>query len=374
MPNLEAKRHTLSDLYHERTDYQFLHRKWRWAVVSGVMLLVGLIGFLVNGLNLGIDFTGGTSWQLTVAEGSPSVGDVRQVVEEAGVEDAKVLVVGDDGMRVQAEELPRAQQDEITRALAEYAGVRPAAVSVSEVGPTWGGQVSRKAIQALLIFLLVLTLYLSLRFEFKMAVSSLAAVIHDIFITVGVYAISGFEVTPATVIAFLTILGFSLYDTVVVFDKIKENTPRLATVKGLTYTDMANRSLNEVLMRSLNTTFVALLPVASLLVVGVQMYGALALRDFGIALFIGLLIGAYSSIFVATPLLAWWKEREPRYQALEERAAARKARSGGVPGVEPAAEEAVAKVPARTGATSPPGSSAPGPPITPRPRKSKKRR
>jgi preprotein translocase subunit SecF len=371
VPNLEGKRHTLSDLYHERTNYDFLHRKWRWALVSGLLLLAGLVGFLANGLNLGIDFTGGTSWQFTTSGKSPSTGDIRGLVAPLGAEDAKVVIVGDNGVRVQSQDMTRAQQDRITEVLAKYGGIKASDVSVSDVGPTWGGQVSSKALQALGIFLVVITLYLSLRFEFKMAVSSLLAVVHDIAITIGVYAITGFEVTPATVIAFLTILGFSLYDTVVVFDKIKENTPQLATVKGLTYTDMANRSLNQVLMRSLNTSFVALLPVASLLVVGVGFYGALALRDFGLALFVGLLTGAYSSIFVATPILAWWKEREPRFQVLEQRSAVRAARAG-VPGPEAAAaEDATAKVPAAA-AAQPAGR--PAPVITPRPRQQKSRK
>ncbi len=219
----------------------------------------------------------------------------------------------------------------MTAALAKYAGVKISAISVSEVGPSWGQQVSREALLALVFFFLAVSLYLTLRFEFKMAMAAIAAVVHDILITVGVYAVTGYEVTPATVIAFLTILGFSLYDTVVVFDKIKENTPQLTTVKGLTYTSMANRSLNQVLMRSLNTSFVALLPVTSLLVVGVGLEGALALRDFGLALFIGLMIGTYSSIFVATPLLVSWKEREPRYRALAERSAITRRARGRAP-------------------------------------------
>ena len=205
----------------------------------------------------------------------------------------------------------------------------------------------------------MIALYLSLRFTIKMAIAAIIAVIHDILITIGVYAITGFEVTPATVIAFLTILGFSLYDTVVVFDKIRENERLVGTVKGLTYTDMANRSLNQVLMRSLNTSFVALLPVASLLVVGVWIYGALALRDFGLALFVGLLTGAYSSIFVATPILAWLKEREPKHRAVAARVGDPGPAGGGarVPG------RAARPVAARAGRPRP----APAPAATVRP-------
>jgi preprotein translocase subunit SecF len=208
----------------------------------------------------------------------------------------------------------------VTAALAEYAGVDADQVSVSDVGPTWGDTVSRKALLALAVFFALLAAYLTLRFEARMAIAAILAVLHDIVITVGVYAIFRFEVTPGTVIAFLTILGFSLYDTVVVFDKVRENTGHLGAERGDTYSRMVNRSLNQVLMRSLNTSFVALLPVASLLVVGSGFLGAVALRDFGVALFVGLFVGAYSSIFVATPLLAWLKEREPRNRALRQRA------------------------------------------------------
>ncbi len=185
------------------------------------------------------------------------------------------------------------------------------------------------------MFFLVIAGYLSFRFEWRMALAAIIAVVHDIIITVGVYAVTGFEVTPATVVAFLTILGFSLYDTVVVFDKVKDNQARLGTVRGDTYSAMVNRSLNQVLMRSINTSVVALLPVASLLFVGTYVFGGLALRDFALALFVGLLTGAYSSIFVATPILAWLKEREPRYRALRERAAADLAKAAVVAPVAP---------------------------------------
>lgn len=323
----DGRRHTLRDLYHEDTYYDFLTRKWRWALVSGILILISLAGFVVNGLNLGLDFTGGTAWQMTVANGkSVSTGAVRDLVTGLGVKDPKIVVLGSDGVRIETEEVNKAAEAKITAALAKYGGITVKAVSISEVGPSWGDKVSKQALFALGLFFLAVALYLSLRFEFKMAIAAIAAVVHDVIITVGFYAVTGVEVTPATVIAFLTILGFSLYDTVVVFDKIKENTPQLATVKGLTYTAMANRSLNQVLMRSLNTSIIALLPVASLLIVGVGLEGAIALQEFGLALFVGLIIGAYSSLFVATPLLAWWKEREPRYRALAERADARTAR------------------------------------------------
>jgi preprotein translocase subunit SecF len=381
----DGRRHTLKDLYHEDTYYDFLHRRWRWALISGGLLLVSVLGFVLrDGLNLGLDFTGGTSWQLTaVASKDVSTGDLRDLVEQDGVRDPKIVILGSNGIRVESSVVGRAEEERVTASLAKYGGVDVKAISVSEVGPSWGEKVSTQALLALGLFFLAIALYLSLRFEFKMAIAAIAAVVHDILITIGVYAVTGIEVTPATVIAFLTILGFSLYDTVVVFDKIKENTPQLTTVRGLTYTGMANRSLNQVLMRSLNTSFVALLPVASLLVVGVGLEGALALREFGLALFIGLIVGAYSSIFVATPLLVWSKEREPRYRALAERSSVRASRDAALtmPTAIDEDEEAEAPAPAakpapaaRPASAAMPGSGTPAPVIQPRPRQQKSRK
>jgi preprotein translocase subunit SecF len=208
----------------------------------------------------------------------------------------------------------------VSEALAKYGNIGVEQVLVKSVGPTWGDKVSSKALQALIVFFIVIALYLTFRFEWRMALAAILAVIHDIIITVGVYAITQFEVVPATVVAFLTILGYSLYDTVVVFDKVRDNQARIGTERGDTYSAMVNRSLNQVLMRSINTSLVAVLPVASLLFVGTYLLGGLVLRDFALALFVGLTVGAYSSIFVATPVLAWLKEREPRYRALRARA------------------------------------------------------
>jgi len=317
---------TLRDIYHERTNFDFIGRSWLWALISTIAVTVSVAALVVSGLNLGIDFEGGTQWQFTVKDGSASPGDVRDALKRTGVSDPKVLILGNDGVRVQSAERKGAQQAKVTQALARYAHVQPKDISVSDVGPTWGERVSNKALVALGVFFLLIAAYLTFRFEWEMAVAAIIAVIHDIAITVGVYAITGFEVTPATVVAFLTILGFSLYDTVVVFDKIRENLASLGTERADTYSRMVNRSMNQVLMRSINTSFVALLPVASLLVVGSGILGAVTLRDFALALFVGLLSGAYSSIFVATPILAWLKEREPRYRAIRERSAAQAAR------------------------------------------------
>ncbi len=347
----------LRDLYHERTNYKFMSRKWRWALISGIVIGAGVIGFVVHGgLNLGIDFEGGTSWEFTAKSGQTvSSGELRKVMNGFNLGDAKIIIVNNNGARVQTKTLPPGEQTTVTNGLAKFANVNPGDVSLNNVGPTWGNQVSDKALRALFVFFIVIAIYLSIRFEWKMAASAIIAVIHDILVTVGVYAITGFEVTPATVIAFLTILGFSLYDTVVVFDKIKENEPLLGTAKGMTYSEMVNRSMNQVLARSLNTSFVALLPVTSLLVVGSWFFGALSLREFGLALFIGLLTGAYSSIFVATPILAVWREREPKMRALRQRSESQTARSDLMPRV----AEPVGKSASGTAApTTPAGSTA----------------
>ena len=200
------------------------------------------------------------------------------------------------------------------------------------MGPTWGSEISHKAIRALIFFLVAVGLYITwtLR-EWRMAFGALAAVLHDIVISLGVYALLQIEVTPATVIAFLTILGFSLYDTVVVFDKVRENTPKVSVAGRMTYTEMANMSMNQVLMRSINTSLTALLPVLSILVVGAWIMGAATLEEFGLALLVGLLAGAYSSIFIATPIVAWLKEREPQYRLVRERLGRRSASEGGPP-------------------------------------------
>jgi len=358
---------TLRDIYHENTSFDFVGRSRLWAIISGTAVIASVAALALSGLNLGIDFEGGSQWQLTVSSKNPSVEDVRGIVEDAGALEAKVLVLGDDGVRVQSAELGPKAQARVTAALAEFGGVATSDVSVTDVGPTWGDRITRKALIALLVFFALIAIYLTFRFEWKMALAALSAVVHDIIITVGVYAITGFEVTPATVVAFLTILGFSLYDTVVVFDKIGENTPTVGGERGDTYSAMVNRSMNSVLMRSLNTSFVALLPVASLLIVGSGILGAVTIRDFALALFVGLLVGVYSSIFVATPILAWMKEREPRYRALRERSTAQLAR------VVPVAPTAPSTAPA--GSEPGPG-EAPRPtgPVTPRPRQQRGKR
>jgi preprotein translocase subunit SecF len=298
------------------------------------------------------------------------VGDARDALRPLGLGDAKIQVVGDDTLRVQAAADDKAETAAVTSKLADLGRTDVSQVNLNEVGPSWGDEITNKARRALIIFLFAISLYISLRFEWKMAVATMAAMFHDILVTVGVYSISGFEVTPATVIAGLTILGYSIYDGIVVFDKVDENTRGLAASGRMTYGEMVNLSLNQVLMRSLNTSITALLPILSLLIVGGFILGATTLQDFALALLIGLTASAYSSIFIASPLLALLKEREPRYAGIKERVLAR----GGTAPLTPAAAAATLGSAGNAGDEAPSRPAVSGNRPAPRPRKKGKRR
>ena len=306
-----------SRLYHGETTYDFVGRRRLWFAISGVLLLVSLLSLFVPGLNFGIDFKGGAVFRVqpdkavTEAQVRAAVGPEAKVVQVT--EEAPVQVI------VQTEELSQEQVAKIRRDLAEVAGVQSNDVSTASIGSKWGSAVSRRAVTALLAFLVVVTIYVSLRMELKMAVAALVALLHDLLITAGIYALARFEVSPATVIAVLTIMGYSLYDTVVVFDKVRENTGSLTSMSRSTYSDAANLAVNQTMMRSLNTSLASLLPILGLLLVGAFLLGAETLKDLALALFVGVAAGTYSSIFIATPLVAAWKEREPRYAQLRAR-------------------------------------------------------
>jgi preprotein translocase subunit SecF len=309
-------------------NFDFVGNRRRWATVSAVLLLVSVLALAVRGLNLSIDFVGGTSFRLDgVTATELSAADLRDAATAAGAEDASAQVVteGDTPIaalvRTDAIEPGSPEDDAIRAALVEVTGAQD--VQVSFVGPSWGERISRKALEALVVFLIVVVAYISVRLEFKMAVASVLALAHDVVITVGLYALVGFSVSPSTVIALLTILGYSLYDSVVVFDRVEENVANIGGPGRRTYAETVNLSLNEVLWRSLNTSFTSLMPVGALLLVGAQLLGAETLQDLALALFIGMAIGAYSSIFIATPFLAWWKEKEPEYAAMSAKLAER---------------------------------------------------
>jgi len=318
-----------SRLYHGDTDFDFVGRTRLWLTISGIAVLISIVALFTRGLNLGIDFEGGEVWE--VPAGSASIADARDTMASLGLSDATIQTLeSDDGtlLRVETESLDQDRSDEVTRDLADLTGSSTDDVNLNAVGPTWGEQISEKAIRALVVFLLLVSLYITIRFEMRMAIPTLVALVHDVLITVGVYAVGQFEVTPATVIAVLTILGYSIYDGIVVFDKVDENTKLVSSGAGMTYGSMVNLSLNQTLMRSLNTTMTALLPVSSMLIIGSWLLGATTLEEFSLALLIGLFSGAYSSIFVATPLLAVLKEREPRYRDIRRRIEARQAKAG----------------------------------------------
>jgi preprotein translocase subunit SecF len=305
-------------LLRNENHYNFV-KAWRVGlVVSAALVVVSLLALFTRGLNWGIDFEGGTSWELP--SNGLSVSEARDVMRPLGQATATIQTLGGDTLRVRSEVTSEDDAGKIRDALATAAKIQPSDVAVTTVGPTWGSEISHKAVRALIFFLVAVGLYITwtLR-EWRMAVGALTAVLHDIVISLGVYALLQIEVTPATVIAFLTILGFSLYDTVVVFDKVRENTPKVSVAGRMTYTEMANMSMNQVLMRSINTSLTALMPVLSILVVGAWIMGAATLEDFGLALLVGLLAGTYSSIFIATPVVAWLKEREPQYRLVRER-------------------------------------------------------
>lgn len=381
------KRSIWRRLYHGETDFAFVPR-WRiWFGISGAYIVLGLLFLGINGgLNLGIDFTGGNQWE--VPRNGATVAEVEDAIADLGFDEVEVQEVGDD-LRVQTETIEGTDDErqerggEVVDTLVELTGAEQNEVVVNEVGPSWGEEISRKALQALVVFLIAIVIYITVRFEFRMAMATLGALLHDILVVIGTYAILQLPVTPATVVAILTILGFSIYDGIVVFDRVDENTRLLTTSARMTYSTMVDRSLNEVLMRSLNTQITALIPILSVLLVGSLALGASTLQEFGLALFIGQLSGAYSSIFIASPLLALLKEREPRYRALRERLSkgakadgASTSAAAAPPGppagdVTLAKEPAAATAPARaTGAT--PARPKGTPP--PRPRKKGKKR
>jgi preprotein translocase subunit SecF len=452
-----------SRLYHGETNFNFVGRWKLWFSLSGGLLVIGLIALAASGLNLGIDFTGGTVWE--VDAGKAEITDVESAMGDLGYQDVQVQLVtqnigsGDEEiLRVEAEataapttettdalaqasnsleslagdfrgesqaqvlivrgqldgiegpfeggvpdelvtlqdqvktlsetwedsddatalvttssdemqatvqtlaDLEQSERERVGQAVSDelsgLTGVSVSEVTVDTVGPSWGKQVSEKARTALIVFLLAILLYITLRFEFRMAVATVAALLHDLIIVVGVYAVFQFPVTPATVIAVLTILGFSIYDGIVVFDRVDENTRLLGRKAKMTYSEMANMSLNQVLMRSLNTSITALLPIVTVLLLGAFVLGATTLQEFGLALFLGLLSGAYSSIFIATPMLALLKEREPRYTELRERLANQAS------GTEVAGSEPKVAVEAAAVTSS----------VTPRPRKAGRKR
>jgi|TARA_B110000263_G_scaffold245540_1_gene255258 preprotein translocase subunit SecF len=308
----------LRGLYAGETVIDF-PRWWRVAALaSGIALLLSLGSFGLRGLELGIDFAGGTSYE--VAAPDASVSDARSLLSRFGADGARIQVVDGDMIRIRSDIDDPARAAEIRDALSTELGP---VETFEQVGPTWGDEVTDKAVRALVVFFLVVALYISARLEWKMAAGALAAVAHDIVVSVGVYSLLGVEVTPATVIAFLTIMGYSLYDTIVVYDKVREMTGRLGATERYTYTELMNLALNRVAMRSINTSVTSALPVLSLLMVGSVALGATALREFALALLVGIIVGSYSSLFLAAAMVARLKEGEQRWVQIRSKLAGR---------------------------------------------------
>ncbi|HPG13559.1 MAG: protein translocase subunit SecF [Acidimicrobiia bacterium] len=315
-----------SDLYRGRNDFDFPRLWVRVGIVSTVLIIISLASMVTRGLNLSIDFEGGSVWEVpsatfTEAQARTALADfgdsaVERFQEATTTEGGRVIRVSGRVDNV-------AEGAKAADALAAASGLEKGEVKVNTVGPSWGSDITSQARLSLIVFMVLVAAYIAWRLETRMAIAAMVAVIHDIIITVGVYSVFQIEVTPATVISFLTILGFSLYDTIVVYDRVQENATRFGRSGQYTYTSIMRRSLNQVFMRSLNTTMVTIIPVISILVVGQIVFGQETLGDFSLALLIGLVSGTYSSLFVAPPVTAWLKEREPRWRQIRERLVAK---------------------------------------------------
>ena len=317
-----------NDLYTGRRSVPVVAKRRRFYLASLVVMTIAVLGLVTQGLNLGLEFRGGSEFRVATS-GAP--GGYEQVARDAigGTEDrdVNVTLVGNDTVRVQTERLSDDESQSVRTELADAFDVPEQDVSATFIGPSWGASVSQQALRALVIFLLAVALVMTIYFRnWKMAAAALIALAHDMIITVGIYSLSGFEVSPASMIGFLTVLGYSLYDTVVVFDKVRENTNEAFANGRLTFAQAANLAVNQTMVRSINTTVIGLLPIAAVLAVGAVWLGPGVLLDLSLVLFIGILVGAYSSIFIATPLLVSLRRKDAAVLELDKRAARHQAR------------------------------------------------
>ena len=318
-----------NDLYTGRRSVPVVAQRRRFYLASLVLMTIAVLGLVTQGLNLGLEFRGGSSsaWRPPEPPRPTSRWHARRPAETTRSLDVNVTLVGNDTVRVQTERLSDDASQSVRAELAEAFDVPEQDVSATFIGPSWGASVSQQALRALVIFLLAVALVMTIYFRnWKMAAAALIALAHDMIITVGIYSLGGFEVSPASMIGFLTVLGYSLYDTVVVFDKVRENTNEAFANGRLTFAQAANLAVNQTMVRSINTTVIGLLPIAAVLVVGALWLGPGVLLDLSLVLFIGILIGAYSSIFIATPLLVSLRRNDPAVLELDKRAARHQAR------------------------------------------------
>ncbi|UJH71157.1 protein translocase subunit SecF [Ornithinimicrobium sp. INDO-MA30-4] len=315
-----------NDLYSGRRSFDIVGKRRVWYITSAVLIVLSLIGLFGRGLNFGIEFSGGSEFRISSVNILDNYDDrASEALAKASPDAvASVTLVGNDTVRLQTGQLTNDVAEEARVDLADAFGVEASEVTSSFVGPSWGQTVTNKALQALVAFLVLVSIVLALYFRtWKMAAAAMVALLHDVVFTVGTYALLGIEVSPASMIGFLTILGYSIYDTIVVFDKVKENTDYAISSKRMTYAEGANLAVNQTLVRSINTSVVALLPVATIVVIGILFIGPGTLLDLAIALLIGIAIGTFSSIFIATPLLVHLRESEPEMKALAKGVAKR---------------------------------------------------
>ena len=318
-------------LYTGEVSYDFIGHRRRWYIVSAILIAVSLLALAVRGLDFGIEFKGGADFKAATTVTAQTVDSMKDALRDSGVpnlDDATVNTIGNSQVRVQTRTLdPTEEVPKVRTAIANEVGIPPDQVAYSLIGASWGGQITERALIALGVFLALVALVIGVYFrDAKMSAAALIALVHDLVLTIGIYALVGFTVTPATLIGVLTILGYSLYDTVVVFDKVRENVRDIRSSTARTYSEAANLAVNQVLVRSINTTIIGVLPVVALLFAGAVILGEGPLKDLALALFVGMVSGAYSSIFIATPLLAQMKEREPDMRKLAARVRARRAK------------------------------------------------
>ncbi len=318
----------VNKLYRGETRIDFIGHRRRWYLASAVLILICLLSFIFRGFNEGVEFKGGSQFQVSVSGTSITSSDVNKAFTDAGhAPSDPPTTVGSGSTRqvvVVTKTITPAAQATLTTAVQKSLKLKTN-ISVTSVSSSWGHSVSVKAIEGLIIFLIVVSIYISIRFQWRMAVGGILALLHDLVLAAGVYSLVGFEVTPSTVVGLLTILGFSLYDTVVVYDKVAENSKGLLAGSRMTFSEAANTAVNQTLMRSINTSLIALLPVAGLLFVGAGVLGVGTIKDLALILFVGLASGAYSSLFLATPIVVELTERDPAYKALTKRVVAKQA-------------------------------------------------
>lgn len=310
-----------NQLYSGERSFNFVGRRKIWYTVAAVAVILSIaLPVLRGGFNFGIEFRGGSEFRLTNSQSlqqSVAVDAVHSVVPAVQV---TVTTVGEADLRIQTEQLGDEQSEQVRLALAEAFGIESSLVASSFIGPNWGAEITRQALIGLFVFLGIVSLLMAFYFRsWKMSAAALIALAHDLVFTLGVYAGVGFEVTPAAIIGFLTILGYSLYDTVVVFDKVRENTADIELSETRTFGEAVNLAVNQTLVRSINTSVVSVLPVAAILFIGSLLLGAGTLRDISLALFVGTIVGTYSSVFLAAPVYVHLREREPALKAAAEK-------------------------------------------------------